>query len=99
MHNSLIHGEPLWKRVLPCNHDVHVVSAAQAVVEDGQEAVGVGREITANDVSLLVDDVIEEAGVLVREPVVILLPDMGGEQVVQRRDVASPRKLTAYLKR
>src|ERR1700683_1531788 len=40
---------------------------------------------------------VEEAGILVRESVVILLPDMGGQQIVQRRDIAPPRQFTAYL--
>ena len=31
-----------------------------------------------------------KAGILVREAVVILLPDVGGEQIVQRRDLPAP---------
>ena len=40
---------------------------------------------------------VEEARILVRESVVVLLPDMGGQQIVQRRDIASPRQFPAYL--
>ena len=35
MHDRLVHRQPLGKRVLSCNHHVDVVSAAQAVIEDG----------------------------------------------------------------
>jgi hypothetical protein len=79
--------QPLRQRVLAGDDDVHVVPAAQAVIEHRQQAVGVGRQIDAHDVGLLVDDMVEEAGVLMREAVVILLPDMGGEQIVQRGDL------------
>ncbi len=64
--------------------------AAQAVIEDRQQAVGVGRQVNAYDIGFLVDDVVEEAGILVREAVVILLPDVGGEQIVQRGDLPPP---------
>ena len=64
--------------------------AAEAVIEDREQAVGIGRQIDADDIGLLVDHVIEEAGVLVREAIVVLLPDVGGEQVVQRGDLPPP---------
>ena len=66
------------------DHDVDVMPAAQAVVHDRQQAVGIRRQVNAHDLGLLVHDVVEEAGILVREAVVILLPDMGGQQIVQR---------------
>ena len=47
--------------MLAGDHDVDVMAAAQAVVHDGEEAVGVGGEIDADDIGLLVDDVIDEA--------------------------------------
>jgi hypothetical protein len=55
--------------------------AAQAVIHDRKQAVGVGRKIDPDDAGFLVDDVIEETGILMREAVVVLLPDMRGEQV------------------
>ena len=45
----------------------------------GQEAVGVWREINPYNIGLLIDDVVEEAGVLMTESVVILAPDMRGK--------------------
>ena len=62
-----------------------------------QKAVGVGRQIDAHDIGLLVRDVIDEAGILVREAIVILAPDVRREQVVQRCDRLAPRDLPADL--
>ena len=89
--------EPLPLRLLAGDDQVDVVAAAQAVIGDRQQAVGVGRQIDARDVGLLVGDVIDEARVLVGEAVVVLPPDMGGEQVVQRRDRLAPRDCPADL--
>src|ERR1700691_2329359 len=83
MNNSGVHGQPLRQGMLSCNHDVDVIPTTQAVIENRQQAVGVGWKIHAHDIGLLVDDMVEKSGILVREAVVILLPDMGGEQIVQ----------------
>ena len=82
---------------MPGNHHVDVMPAAQAVIEDRQQTIGIGRQINAHDVGLLVDHVIEETGILMREAVVILLPHVGGEQIVQRRDLSPPGQFQTYL--
>jgi hypothetical protein len=41
--------------------------------------------------------VVDEAGILVREAVVILPPDMRGQQIIQRGDLAPPRQLRGDL--
>ena len=79
MDGGGFHGQPLGHRTLARDDDVHVVLAAQAVVEDRQQAVCVGRQVHPDDVGFLVDDMIEEAGILVGEPVVVLLPDVRSE--------------------
>ena len=71
-------------RLLVGDDDVDVVLAAQAVVGDAQQAVGVGRQIDARDVGALVADHIEKAGILMGEAVVILPPDERGDQQVER---------------
>jgi hypothetical protein len=76
---------------------VDVVAGVQTVVGDRQQTVGVRRQIHPHDVGLLVDHVIQEPGVLVGEAVVILLPDMGGQHIVQRRDRPAPRQLLGDL--
>ena len=76
--------------LLAGDDDVDVVAAAQAVVGDRQQRVGVGRQVDADDLGLLVDDVVDEAGVLVGEAVVVLPPDVRGQQVVERGDRPPP---------
>jgi len=55
--------------MLASDHDVDVMAAAQAVVHDRQQAVGVRGQIYPHHLGLLVDDVIEETRILVREAV------------------------------
>ena len=52
------------------------------VVGDGQEAVGIGRQVDADDLRLLVHDVVDEPRILMREAVVILPPDVRCKQLV-----------------
>ena len=62
MLDRLIHGQPLRRRLLPGDDDVHVVPAAQAVIGDRKKGVGVRRQIDADDAGLFVDDVVDEPG-------------------------------------
>ena len=94
---GLLHSQPLWTRMFGGDDDVHVVAGADAVVKAAQQAVCIRRQVQADNVGLLVGDVVEEAGVLMREAVVILLPDVGGEDVVERRDLLTPGELVADL--
>ena len=58
MHDRLVHGQPLGQSVLARDHDVHIVPTAQAVIDDRQQAVRVRGKVDADDVGLLVDDVV-----------------------------------------
>ena len=82
--------EPLGGGMFAGDDDVDVMAAAQAVVHDGEQAIGIGRKIDADDLGFFVDDVVDEAGVLMGEAVVILPPDVGGEQIIQRGDLSAP---------
>ena len=93
MLDRLIHRQPLRRRLLPGDHDVDVVAAAQAVVGDRQQAVRIRRQIDAHDFRLLVDDVVDEARILMAEAVVVLPPDMARQQVVERGDRPPPRNV------
>jgi hypothetical protein len=62
-------------RLLVGDDDVHVVLATEAVVAYREQTVGVGRQVDAHHAGALVRHHVEEAGVLVREPVVVLPPD------------------------
>ena len=83
--------------MLSCNHHVDVIPAAQAVIKDRQQAVGVRGKVTAHEIGCLVDDVVKKSWVLMGKAVVILLPHMRGQEEVQRRDIASPGQLIADL--
>ena len=67
------------------------------MVKAAEQAVCVRRQIDAHDVGLLIRHVVEEAGVLVREAVVVLLPHVRGEHVVERGNVLPPGQLVADL--
>ena len=74
VRERVVHRQPLRRRMLAGDDDVHVVPAAQAVVHHRHKAVRIGRQVYADDLGLLVHDVFEEAGILVREAVVVLAP-------------------------
>ena len=93
MDNCGVHCQPLREGVFAGNHYIDVIPAAQAVIKDGKQAIGVGRQIDAHNVGLLVNDVIEETRILMCETVVILLPHMGGKQVIERRNLSPPWQL------
>ena len=52
--DCLIHRQPLGGWLLAGDDDIDVVAAAQAVVGDRQQAIGVGRQIDSDDLSFLV---------------------------------------------
>jgi hypothetical protein len=60
------------------------------VVGHGKERVRIGRQVDTDDLGLLVNDVVDEARILMREAVVILPPHMRAEEVVERCDRAAP---------
>ena len=80
--NSGIHRQPLRRRMFTRDHDIDVMAAAQAVIHHRQEAICIRRKINAHDIGFFVHDMIDETGVLMRESVVILPPDMRGQQIV-----------------
>jgi hypothetical protein len=63
------------------------------VIGDPQQRVGVRWEIDADDVGLLVGDEIDEARILMAEAVMVLAPDMRGQEIVERGDRPPPGKL------
>ena len=75
------------------NNDVDVVPASQAVIHDRQEAVRIGRQVDAHDFGFFVYHMVNETGVLVRKAIVILPPDLGGQQVIERSNFSPPREV------
>jgi hypothetical protein len=67
------------------------------VVHDGQQAVGIRGKVDADDLGVLVGNDIEETRVLMRETVVVLAPDDGGQEDVEGGDLGTPLNLEALL--
>ena len=59
--DCVVHGQVVERRLLAGDDHVDVVAAAQAVIGDGEEGVGVRRQVDADDLGLLVHDVVDEA--------------------------------------
>ena len=97
VQDGLVHREPVRGLVLARHDHVDVVAAAQAVVGDREQRVRVRGQVDPGHLGLLVDHVVDEAGVLVGEAVVVLAPHVRGEQVVQRRDRPAPGQPLAGL--
>src|SRR5512132_3022918 len=97
MFDRLVHRQPLRSRLVACYHNVDIVAAAQAVISHRKQRVRVRRKINADDLCFLVYDVIDEPRVLVAESVVILPPDVGRQEIIERADRAPPRYLVTYL--
>ena len=93
----LLHGQPLAAGVLGSHNRIHIVLAFDAVVEAGQQAVGVWRQVHAHNVCLLVGDMVKESGILVGKSVVVLLPYIGSQDKVQGSDWLPPGKLVGNL--
>ena len=81
---ACVHVQVRQVRLLVGDDDVDVVFAAQAVIRDAQQTVGIGRQIDPRDIGALVADNIQKAGILMREAVVILPPHQRRDQQIQR---------------
>src|ERR1035438_3796609 len=82
MHNCLIHSQPLGEWMFSGNHHVDIMPAAKAMVKDRQQAIGIGRQVNTYYIGFLIDNMVEEAWILACESVVILLPHVGGQQIL-----------------
>ena len=89
---SRLHVEALELRLLVDHDEVHVVAAAQAVVGDRQQAVGVGRQVDAGHAPPLGQDHVDQPGALMAEPVVVVAPASGGQQDIERGNRFAPRQ-------
>ena len=76
---------------------IDIVPALDAVVKAAEQAVGVRGQVEPHHIRLFVGHMVQEAGVLMGEAVVVLLPDVGGEDVVEGGDLLPPGQLPADL--
>ena len=91
MRDRIVHRQVVERRLLPGHDHVDVVAAAEAVVRHRQQAVRIRSEVDADDLRLLVHDVVDEARVLMGKTVVVLPPYVRGQQIVERCDRPPPR--------
>src|SRR6202030_1891578 len=95
--DGLVHSQPNRGWLLARDDDIHVVAATEAMVSNAKEAVGVRREVDADDLGLFVDNMVDEPRILVTEAIVVLAPDMRPEQVVERSNRATPDTVVRHL--
>ena len=98
MLQSLVHVQPLELRLLAAGDDVHVIAAAQAMVEDAEQAVGVRRIVHADDFTSARQGIVYISGCLVAESIVIVAPGMTRQQNIEGCQWPAPGKLAALLK-
>ena len=92
-----VEGEPLQFGLLAAGDDVDVIAAAQAVIENVEQAIGVGRIVNANHFATALQRVVHKSGGLVAETVVIVAPGVAGEEHVERCERPAPGKVNALL--
>jgi len=92
MFNCRIHIEVLKSWPVARDDHIHIIPATQAVIRYGQKRVASGGD-KHGLCPPLVHYVVDEPGVLMREHVVILPPDVRCQQVVQRSNRTSPRNV------
>jgi hypothetical protein len=97
MLDSSGHIEELQMILLVCYNDIDIVRALEAVIHRRQQAISIGRQIYSDDLRRLIAEDIEETRILMREAVMILTPDGGGQENVERRDCNAPLNLRAFL--
>ena len=97
MFDGRIYVEPLQCGLLAGDDHIDIMSAPQTVICDRKQAIGVRWQINANNISLLIHDMVDKAGVLMSEPVVILPPYVRSQQVIERCDRAPPLNLAGDL--
>ncbi len=82
-------------QLLVGNDHIDVVLASQTVIGHRQQAIDVGWKVNAGDGGTLVQNHVQESGILMRESVVILAPDGRGDQQVQRGNLLTPGQMIA----
>ncbi len=65
MRDRLVHVQIGQCRLLACDDDIDVLATAQAMIGDGEQRVGVRRQVDPHHLGPLVGDVVDEAGILV----------------------------------
>ncbi len=86
----LMHCEPLQLRLLAAGNDVDEIARAQAVLHDVKETIAIRWEIDSHHLAFLHERIVDESRRLVTVPVMILPPDVTGQEHIQRCNRPSP---------
>src|ERR1039458_4292502 len=97
MLERLVHLQPLELRLLSAGHDIDVVAAAEAVIEEAQQAVTVRRIVDADGIASACQCVVHKAGGLVTKTIMVVSPYVACEQNVQGCDRPAPGILAALF--
>src|SRR6185436_398433 len=60
MTDRLLHRQPLRRGLFSRHDDVHIMPAPQTMVGGRKQAIGIRRKIYADNIRLLVDNVVDE---------------------------------------
>ncbi len=90
--HRLLHGQPLGPGVLAGHHHVDIVAALDAVIEAAEQAVCIRAAGTDGQHPPFCWRCDQETRVLMGKAVVVLLPYVGSEDRVERRDRLTPRQ-------
>ena len=80
---GLIHGQPLQLGLLAASHDVDVVAAPHTMVEDAEQAIAIGWIVHPDGFFPAGECIVDEAGRLMTESIVIVAPCVAGQEHVQ----------------
>lgn len=72
MGHGVLLVQELQVRLFVIDDTVDIVFALEAVVHGGQHGVAIGGQVDPDDIGALVGEHVEETGVLVGKPVVVL---------------------------
>ena len=93
MGYGLVHAEILQMGLFVRDDYIDVIAGAQAVVGDAEETICVRRQVNADYTGAFVGDHVEEAGILMRETVVILTPDQRSDEDVDGGHGGAPVRI------
>ena len=83
--------------MLSTHNNIDFVFGLETVMEYGQKTIRIRRQVHTDDSWFFGNNVAEKSGVLMGETIVILSPDMTGEQNVKTWKIVSPADITACL--
>src|SRR5580692_244321 len=80
-----VHIEILQMGLLVSDDHIHVVNAPQTMVSRAQQAIHVRGQVNAGYRRTLVRHDVQKTRILMREAVVVLAPNGGGDEKIERR--------------